>query len=152
MKPFDAAVFDDWRGVATWLGYAGLIPFVVGCGLIVVGHGALRQIAIEGLLHYAAIIVSFMAAIHWGRAMFDAAAANQRLLLLFSVIAALLGWLCLFSDSTTAMFCLAMIFAGLYGFDRLTLMGQPASTWYLTLRLRLTAVVIVTLVVSALAL
>lgn len=160
MKQFDADSPDDHRKIASWLGYAGLLPFVCSSLLILVGHGAVRQIAIEGLVNYAAIIVSFMAAIHWGRAMFDVAGpenqtkspVNRKLLYAFSVVPAVLGWLCLFFDSALSMFFFAIIFAGLYLFDRQTLIGRSTSAWYLALRARLTIVVIATLCLSAIAL
>lgn len=160
MKLFDVDSPDDHRHLASWLGYAGLAPFVIGSLLIVVAHGAVRQIAIEGLVNYAAIIVSFMAAIHWGRAMFDmpdpesqpTTPINRKMLYVFSVVPALLGWLCLFFDSALSMYFFAIIFAGLYLFDRQTLTDRSTSAWYLVLRARLTTVVIASMCAAAIAL
>jgi len=139
--------------VAERLGYAGLVPFVGCCILIVLGHGAIRQFAVQALVGYGAVILSFMGAVHWGRAMFDEAGYEEkRRAFLLSVVPALLGWVSLFLNSRLAFIVLAIAFAALYVFDRDRLGRRPLMSWYMRLRLRLTLIVVVVLLLAALAL
>jgi Protein of unknown function (DUF3429) len=94
---------DSKRRVAQWLGYAGLIPFFAcACLLVYATYGGdlseqstaardeLGTMVSLMLYLYAAIILSFVGALHWGHAMH-----RQELgpgWLLWSVIPALVGW------------------------------------------------------------
>ena len=79
--------------LAWLLGLAGLIPFVsgaLGVWLIPIGW---RPLVLTALLDYAAVILAFMGAIHWGLAMRaeqDDLRAQMQLGL--SVVPPLLGW------------------------------------------------------------
>jgi len=153
MKIFSLDRLTGDTTVAERLGYAGLIPFVVCCLLIVMGHGAMRQIAVQALVGYGAVILSFMGAVHWGRAMFDDAGFEEkRRTFLFSVVPALFGWLCLILNSRVALIVLGICFAALYLYDRDRLGQRPSMTWYLRLRIRLSLVVVIVLLLAALAL
>ena len=52
--------------IALWLGYGGLIPFVVGAALTALAGPESRAVAAAALSAYAAVIVSFLGGIHWG--------------------------------------------------------------------------------------
>lgn len=72
------------------LGYGGLLPFGLGAlGLLFMptGHALWQTL----LLAYAAIILSFVGALHWGFAM-GADASDAPGLYSWSVVPALLGW------------------------------------------------------------
>ena len=56
---------------ATWLGYAGLIPFVAFALGVQFLSADLRDYCVFALTAYAATITSFLGAIHWGLAMRD---------------------------------------------------------------------------------
>ena len=66
MHPFNAA---QPPRLAILLGYAGLIPFISGAIGIWITPTAWRADVLTALLHYAAVILAFMGAIHWGLAM-----------------------------------------------------------------------------------
>jgi len=90
MHPFDAKKPPQ---LALLLGYAGLVPFVSGAlGIWGIPIGW-RPLVLDALLDYAAVILAFMGAIHWGLAMRgEASDIKARLQLGLSVIPPLLGW------------------------------------------------------------
>ncbi len=135
----------DATSLARWLGYAGLIPFVAGTVLLVGGHVGVREFALEGLIAYAAVILSFMGAVHWGRAMFALSGSDARKAFVISVLPALAGWVATFLTARLALAILAGAFTLLYFYDRATVGAAGGYDWYLQLRLRLTSIVVVCL-------
>ena len=136
--------------LARLLGYAGLIPFVV--------FSIATWVSLPGvtdphviLTSYAAMILAFMGAIHWGVAMTrDSAIANAELGL--SVLPALLAWLALLISTLLAYGLLMLGFAVLYWADSYTDHRGILPKWYLPMRKVLTAVVLLCLFAAALAL
>lgn len=144
--------------VVALLGYGGLLPFAVGAlGLLFVpmGHALWQTL----LLAYAAIILSFVGALHWGFAM-RADESYATGLYSWSVVPALLGWVALLlpgvlpllgSDSHTgtvlAAALLIVAYATHYLQDRRLAQHQPLPAWYLPLRLRLSTGAVLALVV-----
>lgn len=170
---------------ARWLGFAGLIPFVVCTLVLIEGRIGVRELALEGLVSYGAVILGFMGAVHWGRAMFAASGAEAARAFGLSVVPALLGWFATFLTARLALSILAAAFVGLYLYDRavfgamagnstrssghdlsvdqnddqnqghnqtLARWQAQAIDWYLPLRLRLTAVVVICLLACVLLL
>lgn len=144
--------------VVALLGYGGLLPFGLGAlGLLLAPSGhALWQTL---LLAYAAIILSFVGALHWGFAM-GADASDAPGLYSWSVVPALLGWVALLlpgvlpllgSDSRTgtvlAAALLILAYAAHYLQDRRLTRRQPLPAWYLPLRLRLSSGAVLALAV-----
>lgn len=91
--------------VAVGLSVAGLIPFLIS-GVIVLLDPIDTPIAVQVLISYGAVILSFVGAVHWGFALRDSAhplpaavtplmLGYERQLLLFGVLPALLGWVAL---------------------------------------------------------
>jgi hypothetical protein len=148
MHPFNAA---QPPRLAILLGYAGLIPFISGAIGIWITPPAWRTDVLTALLHYAAVILAFMGAIHWGLAMArerqDDAAHRQ---LGLSVLPALLGWLAI-SSGLSALLALALLisgFIGLYLADVHAVKLEVAPRWYTALRKPLTAVVLISLLAA----
>jgi hypothetical protein len=148
MHPFNAARPPR---LAILLGYAGLIPFISGAIGIWITPPAWRTDVLMALLHYAAVILAFMGAIHWGLAMArerqDDAAHRQ---LGLSVLPALLGWLAI-SSGLPALLALALLisgFIGLYLADVHAVKLELAPRWYTALRKPLTAVVLISLLAA----
>ena len=141
------------------MGYLGLIPFVVLAFCLVTGFdlqfgGNLDPIA--GLLNYAAIIISFIGAIHWGVALAGTEpgvgpGAAKKTAFAYSVLPALAAWGLLFLSDRTAMFGMALLVTVLYFVD-LLLLSEHSFGGYLRMRLHLTIVVTLSLVASALVL
>ena len=125
------------------LGYAGLMPFVVfsiGCWIPLPYIDNVPYI----LITYGAVILSFMGAVHWGVAM--ASKDQQRgSYIIASVIPALIAWLALLLPHSLALGLLLAGFIGLYGYDRSVEKVQELPGWYIPMRTRLTAVVVLCL-------
>ena len=105
------------------------------------------------LLAYAASIVNFVGALHWGMAMRDpAGAASGRLI--WSVVPSLLSWLSLLLALTLPVSIGLWMNAGLFwlcfAVDRTTYASIGVPAW-LRLRLHLTTVASICCAVSALA-
>ncbi|WP_373387408.1 DUF3429 domain-containing protein [Pseudomonas alcaligenes] len=148
MHPFEA---KQPQQLAMHLGYAGLIPFVSGALGIWVTPSSWRPFVMSALLDYAAVILAFMGAIHWGLAM--RAQANDeraRLQLGLSVIPPLLGWVAVASGMPFGLALPIFLFAFvlLYFADlRATRLGL-APQWYPALRRPLTLVVSISLLLA----
>jgi hypothetical protein len=128
---------------AKFLGYAGLIPFVtfsIGSWI------PLPYIsdAVQILIAYAAIILSFMGAIHWGLAM-SRANQNHSQYFIASVIPALTAWLALLLPDTLALVVLLCGFIALFAYDRAVKSSQALPEWYIPMRKALTLVVVLCL-------
>jgi hypothetical protein len=137
--------------LAKLLGYAGLIPFAtLGVGVWVVPDAWLADMH-AALLGYAAVILSFMGAVHWGLAMAADAAAAQRQLGL-SVLPALLAWLALLLPAAYGYALLLLGFAGLCLVDRAAGRVGLVPEWYPSLRVALTGGVVVSLLIAGLGL
>lgn len=135
--------------MAKTLGYAGLIPFIVfsaGTWMTL----PLMENAHTALMTYAAIILSFMGAIHWGLAM-SQNRSHANLQLAGSVIPALLGWLALLVPMLYGYGLLALSFVVLYFADMLAGDKGLVPSWYLPMRVKLTTVVVLCLVIAALS-
>ena len=100
---------------AILLGLAGLIPFV-GCGLLAIGEDVVTaEHGFTALIAYAAVILSFIGAVHWGLALSDGAAARrvQRIRYAAGVLPALLGWIALLAPMfVPAWVSLVVLLAG----------------------------------------
>ena len=85
--------------MASYLGYGGLIPFVVLSIVSVFNYKieTLVGLTAETLLAiYAAIIISFLGAIHWGVVLAKVdhlSEGNSTIMLVYSVIPSLIAWL-----------------------------------------------------------
>lgn len=136
---------------AAWLGYGGLLPFVVLAIAVYLlpQHGALLG---RSLLAYGAVILSFVGALHWGFAMtLQGLSARQRPnAYLWSVVPALLAWLALAMESAAlASLLLVSGFGANYWRDACLTRLVEMPHWYLPLRLRLTVVACVCLLAFA---
>jgi hypothetical protein len=92
--------------IAVFLSLAGAIPFLV-VGAVILFDPLASQTAIEVLISYGAVILSFIGAVHWGFALRDVAhpvsgellapvtLGAERQLLGFGVVPALIGWIAL---------------------------------------------------------
>lgn len=139
-----------WERERRWLGYAGLVPFLA-CLAVVVAAGPRSWVepAGEAMRHYAAVIASFLGAVHWG----TAAAADdgrQRAHLRWGVTPALLAWVLLALPVRYALagFAALLVLAAMVDRYLLPLLDED----YRRLRLRLTLVAVAALGAAALAL
>jgi hypothetical protein len=141
---------DPVRRAAAWLGYGGLIPFVVlaPASLLDHHHGWTWS---DALYAYGAIILSFVGALHWGFAMTaQGLDAGRRVrCLVWSVVPALIAWPALLLAPAGAAALLVFGFVAHYLQDRRLARGMDFPGWYLPLRLRLTAVACLSMILGA---
>ncbi len=141
---------------AAWLGYGGLLPFVLlALGILVDNQQAALFSA--ALIAYGAVILSFVGALHWGFAMalgeFNAESGHRRRneTLVWSVVPALLAWPALLAPTAPASALLIAGFVAHYGQDRRLAAFASLPAWYLPMRLRLTVFACLCLATGALA-
>lgn len=108
------------------LGYAGLLPFGLGCGLAFLGFTALAS---EVFLNYSAVILTFLGGSHWGRII-----ANEESLtapravfaLVASNVLALLAWAALLLSELGALLPTVLLTAGFVAVYAVELICLPA--------------------------
>lgn len=140
------------RRPARVLGLAGLIPFVGLTLALLAGFDAPRTLALSQLA-YAATILSFVGALHWGLALaapqLDEAA--QWRALGWGVLPALIAWCALLVPLPTGLWLMAALVPACAWMDAQLARQLGLAPWYLRLRLLLSAVVAPCLALSALA-
>jgi len=142
--------------IAWLLGYGGLLPFFI-LFLLIRFNPALfpvdAHLAGLWLLAYAAIIISFLGAVHWGIALFadtSLPTETSNRLYLYSVMPSILAWMVLLLPLKIALFSMAGLIVLAYVADRLLLFKMLESQ-YQRLRLHLTIAVSVLLVATGLS-
>jgi hypothetical protein len=135
-----------------WLGYGGLIPFLVltPASLLDYHYGGLWS---DALYAYGAIILSFIGALHWGLAMSlpELSERQRSALFLWSVVPALIAWPAVLFSPPIAAPLLVFGFIAHYLQDRRLARQASLAVWYLPLRLRLTSVAVVCLIAGVFA-
>jgi hypothetical protein len=149
--------------IAIFLSIAGLIPFLV-LGATVLLSPLEAKTAIEVLVCYGAVVLSFLGAVHWGFALRDTAhpvngvplapavLGAERQLLMFGVIPALIGWVALtvmlhFNAPSLALF---LLLAGFFVTIVVETIGRGRGVVagnYLALRWAVSVVVLVVLLI-----
>lgn len=131
--------------MANVLGYGGLIPFIA-LSLASWLQAPLSAWAITLLITYAAIILGFMGAIHWGAALVsDNSNAN---VYIASIVSPLLAWAALFMPLLAGFAALIAGFILLYIYDARVSVRLAFTSWYIPLRKRLTIIVSLCLLVA----
>ena len=139
---------------ALWLGLAGLLPFIWGA---VAAHVPVLDDLATGLLgqrfsspyilaSYGTVILCFMAGVLWGFAAKGEAWIDYGL----SVLPALFVFFAVGGGARQALLMLTLGFIGLLAIDQRFQAKGLAPQWWMSLRLTLTAVVLVCLFVGGL--
>lgn len=124
--------------LALRLGYAGLLPFVLGALMVWLVNAEAHVYAALGLAAYAALIVSFLGGIHWGLVM-RAESPAPAPVLLWGVMPSLLAWPALMMPPHAGLVVLGALLLLCWAVDRRLYPVLGAAGW-LTLRFRLSAV------------
>ena len=144
------ALPDSLRRTARWLGYGGLIPFIVlaPVSLLDSHHGFTWS---DALFAYGAVILSFVCALHWGFAMALPGLDERTRVrsLLWSVVPSLMAWPALLLVPMEAAVLLVTGFVLHYIQDRRLARHAELPDWYLPLRLQLTVVACLSLIAGA---
>ena len=119
------------------LGYAGLLPFVAGAVLVWLVRPEVHPYVALALSGYAAVILSFLGGIHWGRAMREPTPPLPWLV--WGVVPSLVAWLAMLMPANASLVVFGLALLGCYAVDRRLYPKQGVAHW-LTLRFRLSAV------------
>ena len=136
-------------GAAPWavrLGGLALIPFLVGAGASWMAGPALRPLAAQALSTYAAVVVSFIGAIHWGLAFPQTRPSPA--LFLWGVVPAIVAWGAVQWAPGPALIVHAAMLAACLVVDRSVYPREGVAHW-LRLRLGLTVVAVLCCLVGA---
>jgi len=123
--------------MASRLGYAGLIPFVLGALLLWVVRPDAHPYVAGALSGYAAVVVSFLGAIHWGFGFVQARPAGS--LFAWGVVPSLVAWVAVVIPPYAGLVIHGVMLVVCYLVDRRVYPLHGAAAW-LTLRFRLSAV------------
>lgn len=123
--------------VALRLGYAGLLPFVLGALLLWVVRADAHPYVAAALSAYAAVVISFLGAIHWGFGFQQSQPATG--LFVWGVVPSLVAWVAVVLPPYAGLVVHGVMLVACYLVDRRVYPTQGAAAW-LTLRFRLSAV------------
>lgn len=135
-----------------WLGMGGVIPFVAGSICIWAFGPENAPYLVEALIFYGASIVSFLGAIHWGRALESSVTSSEWSKMVWGVIPSLVAWIaCLMTPLISLLLIMAALI-GTYLFDYRSAKQGFLPNWYLRLRGLLTLGAVASLAISVLQL
>lgn len=117
------------------LGYAGLLPFVVGALLVWLVRPEAHPYVALALSTYAAVIVSFLGGIHWGLGLRE----PQPRLFRWGVVPSLVAWVAVMMPPYAGLVILGAMLIACYAVDRRWYPQLGLQAW-LTLRFRLSAI------------
>lgn len=141
---------DPVQRTASWLGYGGLMPFLVlAPASLLDSHNAWTWS--DALFGYGAVILSFVGALHWGFAMVLPGLDEGRRVrtLIWSVVPSLVAWPALLLAPAEAAALMVPAFVLHYLQDRRLSRIASLPSWYLPLRLRLTLLASLSLTAGA---
>jgi hypothetical protein len=133
----NAAPVSPPTRIALQLGYAGLLPFVVGAALVWLVWPEAHPYTTLALSAYAAVIVSFLGGIHWGIAFREAQPAPW--LFVWGVLPSLAAWVAVMMPASAGLVIHGAVLLVCYAVDRRVYPQHGLAAW-LTLRFRLSAV------------
>jgi len=146
------AAFNQAPAAARILGLAGLIPF---WALALAPRFDINPPQLQpALIGYAAVILSFVGALHWGLA---AARDNTDRRLPawrsygYSVVPALVAWVALLLPYRDALMLLSLAFIGAMLADQRWLGGLGLPVWFVPLRTIISVLVIIALYIAQLS-
>ena len=129
------------------LSYGGLIPFIATLSGLFLFEGTLRELCLNGYIAYAAVILSFVGAVHWGFIL-RAKPDNAILLLSLSVLPNLTAWVSLLLTQSLSLLVLLLAFPLLFFYEKVTVLNSLLPDWYMQMRLRLTIIVTLTVFIT----
>ncbi|MFP4132071.1 MAG: DUF3429 family protein [Thiohalospira sp.] len=138
-----AGVQSHWLGA---LGYGGLVPFIAGAAALAVRPDS--PLVANALAGYAAVILAFLGAVHWGRVLAHPERADAPRLLQWGVIPALLAWIALLAPPPVGLGLMLGLVALVHVVDRQLLASDPAMAVYRRLRRHLSWGVLALLALS----
>ena len=144
------ATLGDVPAPARALGFAGLIPFVAGALGAWLLEPPWRWYALDGQVFYGCMILSFLGAVHWGRALAEDTDRPLWGPLGWSVMPPLLAWTAALAKSDLSIVILMVGLLAAYLTDRRAVSLGWFPEWYGVLRRYLSAIAILCLGASLL--
>lgn len=125
--------------------YSGVLPFLfLPCYRLFTGNSTLFGLDVQTLLMgYGAVIVAFIAGIHWGIFLFRQCSLN---LFLHSNIIALLAWASLLWTLLWGVVILVFCFVYLLWIDTVLVRQQLLESWFYRLRVHASMMALLSLV------
>ncbi|TVR62101.1 MAG: DUF3429 domain-containing protein [Candidatus Competibacteraceae bacterium] len=133
---------------AAWLGGLGLLPFAAPVAVLWLGPADWEGEAWRVLRAYAAVILSFVGAIHWGAALRENEAGRLWRAMGWSVVPALVAWVALLLAPPSGVALLLLGFGAQYWMDRWAVAAGWLPGWYGRLRRILTSGVVACLALA----
>jgi hypothetical protein len=133
-----------------WIGAAGLVPFVLLAGAVWAAPEPYTNLLLNWLSSYAAVIGSFLGAVHWGAALLHPAMteSDRNVFMTWSVVPALAGWFALLMPIKTCLLLLIGTYAVQFAADRQLTSRFDLPDWYMRLRASLTPVAVLCLALA----
>ena len=131
-------------------GFGGLAPFLILALSAWILPDPYRFLVFDILVHYAAVILSFVGAVYWGLALGslnNKPKSEKQIWIMFSwsIIPALIAWIATQMVLSAALLVLILGFVSAFIFDLWSEKRKEIPFWYLKLRKSLTLVVVITL-------
>lgn len=121
------------------LGAGGLVPLV--CLPILSASHPASELLLQALATYAAVILSFVGALHWGYALQTNSQGRMAFLQYgWSVLPALVGWLALQLPLVLTLRTQALTFIACYAVDHVLAAAGKTPRWFLQMRAWLSAI------------
>ena len=145
------ATLTDIPVPARLLGFGGAIPFLAGAVGVWVLDTPWDWVVLNAQVYYGCVILSFLGAVHWGRAL--ASRLEGEALwrpLAWSVTPCLLAWIAAFAKPDLAIVLLVGGLVAAYLVDRSATAEGWFPAWYAVLRKLLSAIAVASLGASLL--
>ena len=125
------------------LGFAGALPFLAGAGGVWVLETPWDWVVLNAQVYYGCVILAFLGAVHWGRALGSGLQAEALWRpLAWSVTPCLLAWVAAFAKPDLALVLLIGGLVAAYLVDRSATATGWFPAWYAVLRKYLTALAV----------
>lgn len=136
--------------VPFWIGAGGLVPFVVLSGAVWAAPETHTPTLLIWLSSYAAIVASFLGAVHWGVALLHPGMNEQdrAVFMTWSIVPAVAGWVALLMPMKTGLLMLIATYAIQFAADRQLASRFHIPDWYLRLRAGLAPVAVLCLALA----
>ncbi|MFM7347608.1 MAG: DUF3429 domain-containing protein [Tagaea sp.] len=142
-------MLTDAPKIARHLGFGGVLPFYLGAIALWTADESAHDAALAVTMIYGAVILSFVGAVHWGRALADEAPQAG---MGWSVAPALLGWVAAaWLEPLPGLILLIVGFWAAFVVDARAARDGRFPAWYLALRKHLSALVVLALGLCAVA-
>ncbi len=134
-------ISNDTKVTVYYLSYGGLIPFIVALFGFFLLDEPIRSFSLNAFITYAAVIIGFVGAVHWGFLLKADDIVNKNLLLSLSVLPGLIGWSALLLNQQLALIIFALSYPLVFIYEKVTSLKNIFPDWYMSMRVKLTCCV-----------